>query len=136
MSLLAITVLVLGNVFWALSCLSLLLTENQVNALIGWIGMEIGTSPVAYLPLFLILALGCQIILFYVLSKLSEKKKLLSKLIRETKSENMTLNETSMQKDKELQATSKTLSKTQEELQKMREEHPKEPWWKKVFPKK
>jgi hypothetical protein len=135
MSLLAITTLVLGNVFWALACLSLLLTESQVNALVGWMGFEIGVSPVAYLPLFLILALGSQIILFYVVSKLSAKKKALAEKVRLAHSENRELTEESEGKDVTLKNQTKTLEKTQQELQKMRDEHPKEPWWKNVLPK-
>lgn len=135
MSILTITIFFLGNALWALALLSLLLTESQVNLLVGWTGLEIGTSPVAYLPVFLILTLGSQIVLFYLISKLDDKKKFLSKKVRETQTVNKTLNEQSVQKDREMQTQSKNLEKTQSELQKMKEQNPKKPWWQNILPK-
>ncbi|MEQ1849804.1 MAG: hypothetical protein ABL890_04400 [Candidatus Peribacteraceae bacterium] len=136
MSLLSIVVLVLGNVSWALACLSLLMTQGQVNALVGWTGFQVGGSPAAYLPLFLIIALGFQIILFYLISKMESKKKSLSSKYREVRTEKQTLEETAAMKERELLNQSKMLQKTQNELTKLKEEKPKEPWWKGIWPQK
>lgn len=135
MSLLTIVVLVLGNVSWSLACLSLLMTQDQVNALVGWTGFQVGGSPAAYLPLFLIIALGFQIILFYLISRMESKKKSLSSKYREVRTEKQTLEETAAMKERELMHQSKMLEKTQSELTKLKEEKPKKPWWKKVLPK-
>jgi len=133
MSLFAITTLILGNLAWAFAVLSVLMTGPQVNALVGWTGISV-ESPTAYLPLFLILALGFQIILFYLVSKMGERKKSLSERVRETTSENRTLSEQSKQKDRAIASQAASLEKTKTELSRMREKNPKEPWWKKVLP--
>lgn len=135
MSAIAILTLVLGNIAWALACLSLLMTQGQVNALLGWTGFQVGGSPAAYLPLFLIIALGFQIILFYLISKMESKKKSLSSKYREVRTEKQTLEEAAAMKERELVNQSKMLEKTQSELTKLKEEKPKEQWWKKVLPK-
>jgi hypothetical protein len=135
MSLLSIVVLILGNICWALACLSLLMTQGQANALIGWMGLEVGGSPAAYLPLFLILALSTQVTLFYLISKMQSKKKSLSSKYREVRTEKQTLEEVAAMKEQELRHQSKMLEKTQTELTKLKEEKPKEPWWKKVLPR-
>jgi hypothetical protein len=134
MSALAIVTLVLGNVAWALACLSLLMTQGQVNALLGWTGFQVTGSPAAYLPLFLLITIALQIILFYLISKMESKKKSLSSKYREVRTEKQTWEETAALKERELMNQSKKLEKTQTELTKLKEEKPQKPWWKKVLP--
>jgi|GEM_PF-4892856 len=103
--------LILGNLAWGLACLSLLLSTGQANFFLGFIGWEIASSPGVYLPLFLIIALGFQLILYYLISSMQTKKRSLQSKYKQERSVNKDLLEQSEQKEAELHEKSKALEK-------------------------
>lgn len=111
MSVFIVLAILLGNLAWAIACLSLLLTSAQAQALLGWTGLLTGEQFTAFFPVYLLIALACQVVLFYLLSNMKAKN---SRLLARFKSERMTnkeLMKASEEKEKSLKATSDALVK-------------------------
>ncbi len=111
MSAFIVLTILLGNAAWAIACLSLLLTSSQAQALLGWMGLMTGEQFIAFFPVYLLFALACQIVLFYLLSNMKAKNSRLLTRFRNEKSTNKELMKASEEKERSLKATSEALMK-------------------------